>query len=181
MAVQALGYLGISTQNIDKWSDFATRQLGLQMVDHAASSCAFRMDDRRQRVIVDKERPDAERFFGWEVADAASFDALAGKLEAAGVAVRREPAALADQRFVRDLISFRDPAGNRLEVFHGPLLADTPFTPGRNISGFRAGSLGMGHVVLMVTDFDAALAFYRGLLGFRISDFKREPKFVSCM
>ena len=34
----------------------------------------------------------------------------------------------------------------------------------------------MGHVVLMVTDFDAALAFYRGLLGFRISDFKREPK-----
>ncbi len=176
MAVQALGYLGISTQSINKWSDFATGQLGLQLVDRAASSCAFRMDDRRQRVIVDKERPDAERFFGWEVPDAASFDALAGKLEAAGVAVRREPAALADQRFVRDLISFRDPAGNRLEVFHGQLLADTPFRPGRNISGFRAGSLGIGHVVLMVTDFDAALAFYKDLLGFRISDFKREPK-----
>lgn len=134
------------------------------------------MDDRRQRVIVDKERPDAERFFGWDVADAASLDALAGKLEAAGVALRREPAALADQRFVRDLISFRDPAGNRLEVFHGPLLANTRFAPGRNISGFRAGSLGMGHVVLLVADFDAALAFYMGLLGFRISDFKREPK-----
>ncbi len=176
MAVQALGYLGISAQSIDEWSNFATRQLGLQLVDRAASSCAFRMDDRRQRVIVDKERPDTERFFGWEVSDAASFDALAGKLEAAGVAVRREPAALADQRFVRDLISFRDPAGNRIEVFHGPSLADTPFTPGRNISGFRAGSLGVGHVVLTVTDFDAALAFYRDLLGFRISDFRREPK-----
>ena len=46
----------------------------------------------------------------------------------------------------------------------------------RNISGFRAGALGMGHVVLMVADFDAALAFYQGLLGFRISDFMREPK-----
>jgi 2,3-dihydroxybiphenyl 1,2-dioxygenase len=176
MAIQALGYLGISTQSIDEWCDFATRQLGLQLVDRGVSSSAFRMDDRRQRVIVDKERPDAERFFGWEVANAASLDALAGKLEAAGIAVRREPAVLADQRFVRDLISFRDPAGNRLEVFHGPLLADTPFIPGRNISGFRTGSLGMGHVVLMVADFDAALAFYRGLLGFQISDFRREPK-----
>jgi len=65
MAVQALGYLGISTQNIDEWSDFATRQLGLQLVDRTASSVAFRMDDHRQRVIVDKEWPDFERFFGW--------------------------------------------------------------------------------------------------------------------
>jgi 2,3-dihydroxybiphenyl 1,2-dioxygenase len=176
VAVQALGYLGISTQDIDGWSDFATRQLGLQLVDRSTSCCSFRMDDRRQRVIVDKERPDSERFFGWEVADAASLEALAEKLEAASVAVRREPASLADQRFVRDLISFRDPAGNRLEVFYGPLLADTPFAPGRSISGFRTGVEGMGHVVLMVADFEAALAFYQDLLGFQISDYMRTPR-----
>jgi 2,3-dihydroxybiphenyl 1,2-dioxygenase len=176
MAVQALGYLGISTQNIDDWSDFATGQLGLQLVDRTTSSRAFRMDDRRQRVIVDKERPNSERFFGWEVADAASMDALAGKLDAAGVAVRHEPASLADQRFVRDLISFRDPAGNRLEAFYGPSLAATPFAPGRSISGFRTGAEGMGHVVLTVADFDAALAFYRDLLGFQISDYMHAPK-----
>ena len=176
MSVQALGYLGISTQDIDGWSDFATRQVGLQVVDQTASSRAFRMDDRRQRIIVDRERPDSERFFGWEVADAADLDALAGKLEAAGVAVRREPASLADQRFVRDLISFRDPAGNRLEAFYGPSLAVTPFAPGRNISGFRTGAEGMGHVVLMVADFEAALAFYQDLLGFQVSDYMRIPK-----
>jgi 2,3-dihydroxybiphenyl 1,2-dioxygenase len=176
MAVQALGHLGISTQNVDQWSDFATHQLGLQLVDRAASSRAFRMDDRRQRLIVDKERPDAERFFGWEVADAASLAALAAKLEAAGVTVRREPASLADQRFVRELISFRDPAGNRLEAFYGPSLADAPFTPGRSISGFRTGAEGMGHVVLMVADFEAALDFYQNLLGFQISDYMPAPK-----
>ena len=176
MAVQALGYLGISTQNIDEWSDFATRQLGLQLVDQARSSRAFRMDDRRQRIIIDRERPDSERFFGWEVADSAGLEALAEKLGAAGVAVRREPASLADQRFVRDLISFRDPAGNRLEAFYGPLLADTPFVPGRSISGFRTGVEGMGHVVLMVADFEAALAFYQNLLGFQISDYMRRPR-----
>lgn len=133
------------------------------------------MDDLRQRLIADSEHSDAERYFGWEVADSASLDALAATLEAAGVAVRHEPAALAGQRFVRDLISFRDPDGNRLEAFHGPMLADQPFKPGWNISGFRTGTLGLGHAVLMVADFDAALAFYQNLLGFRISDFIRDP------
>jgi 2,3-dihydroxybiphenyl 1,2-dioxygenase len=175
MTIQGLGYIGISASNLDAWSDFATSQLGLQQVDHAESCRAFRMDDRRQRFIVDKERPDAERYFGWEVADAAALDTLAAKLESAGVAVKHEPAARADQRFVRDLISFRDPDGNRLEAFYGPLLADAPFKPSRDISGFRTGTLGMGHAVLMVADFDVALAFYQDLLGFRISDFIRNP------
>ena len=52
----------------------------------------------------------------------------------------------ADQRFVSGLISFADPAGNRLEAFHGAQVADAPFSPGRNISGFRTGPLGMGHM-----------------------------------
>lgn len=64
MAVQALGYLGISAQDIDECFGFATRRLGLQLVDRGASRRAFGEDDRRQRVVVDKERPDAERFFG---------------------------------------------------------------------------------------------------------------------
>jgi 2,3-dihydroxybiphenyl 1,2-dioxygenase len=174
MAVTALGYIGIGASNLDDWSDFATSQLGLQAVDRSASCRAFRMDDRRQRIIADAEA-GAERYFGWEVADAAGLDALAARLDAAGVAVRHEPAALADQRYVRDLISFRDPDGNRLEAFHGPMLADAPFRPGRNISGFRTGSQGLGHAVLMVADFDVALGFYQDLLGFRISDFIRNP------
>src|SRR5262245_40277538 len=176
MVVQALGYLGISTEKLDEWSDFATRQIGLQVVDKTASSRAFRMDDRRQRIIVDKERPDSERFFGWEVADATSLDTLAANLEGAGVAVRREPASLADQRFVCDLISFRDPAGNRLEAFYGPSRATAPFVPGGSISGFRTGAEGMGHVVLMVADFEPAVAFYQDLLGFRIRYYMHTPR-----
>lgn len=174
MAVQALGYIGIGAADLDAWSDFATRQLGLQQVDGGAARRMFRMDDRRQRIIADREK-SAERYFGWEVADAAALDALGARLEAGGVAVRQEPAALADQRYVRDVISFRDPDGNRLEAFHGPMLADEPFKPCWNISGFRTGTQGLGHAVLMVADFDVALAFYQNLLGFGISDFMRNP------
>jgi 2,3-dihydroxybiphenyl 1,2-dioxygenase len=174
MTVQGFGYFGIGGADLDAWTDFAVRQLGLQLVDGGGVSRAFRMDDRRQRIMVDRDT-SAERYFGWEVADAAALDALGGRLEAAGVAVKQEAGALADRRFVGGLISFRDPAGNRLEAFHGPLLADEPFKPGWNISGFRTGTQGLGHCVLMVPDFDVALAFYQGLLRFGISDYIRVP------
>jgi hypothetical protein len=62
---------------------------------------------------------EGARFFGWEVADAAALDELASRLERAKVDVLAEPRALADTRRVGGLISFRDPAGNRLEAFYG--------------------------------------------------------------
>ncbi|MBV9776351.1 MAG: VOC family protein [Acetobacteraceae bacterium] len=175
MTIQALGYLGIGSAKPDDWTDFATKWLGMQAVDRGGGVRAFRMDDRKQRLVVDSSLADGQRYFGWEVADAAALDALAARLEGAGVAVRRGPASLADQRFVRALVSFADPAGNRLEAFHGAAVADEPFRPGRSISGFRTGPQGMGHTLLFVQDADAALAFYRDLLGFRISDFIRAP------
>lgn len=175
MEIQALGYLGFGAGDLEDWTDFATARLGMQAVDRGAGLRAFRMDDRRQRLVADAAIPAGTRYYGWEVADATALDALAARLERAGVAVERETAALADQRCVSGLISFADPAGNRLEAFHGAQVADTPFRPGRMISGFRCGPLGMGHVLMATTDIAASLGFYRDLLGFRISDFMRTP------
>ena len=175
MEIQAFGYLGIGSDRLEQWEDFATHQLGMQMVDRGGGTRAFRMDDRRQRLVVDRGLASGERAFGWEVSDAAALATLAARLEQAGVAVHREPAALAQQRAVAELISFADPSGNRLEAFHGAQVADMPFQPGRMISGFRTGPLGMGHTLIAVRDIGAALAFYRDLLHFRISDYILAP------
>jgi 2,3-dihydroxybiphenyl 1,2-dioxygenase len=175
MEIQAFGYLGVGTKKLDDWTALATKGLGMEAVDRGGNTRAFRMDDRKQRLVLDGHLPSGANYFGWEVADARALEALAARLERAGVAVQREPATLADQRFVSGLISFRDPAGNRLEAFHGAAVADTPFRPGRLISGFRAGPLGMGHVLITVQDIEGALAFYRDLLGFRISDYSLAP------
>lgn len=113
MEIQALGYLGVGAGKLEDWTTLATGGLGMQAVDRAGGVRAFRMDDRRQRLVIDSTMPENQRYFGWEVADAAALDALAARLERARVAVRREPAALADQRFVAGLISFADPSGNR--------------------------------------------------------------------
>jgi 2,3-dihydroxybiphenyl 1,2-dioxygenase len=175
MSIQALGYLGVGGDKLEDWTNFATNWLGMQAVDRGAGVAAFRMDDRKQRLVIDRSLPEGRRYFGWEVVDAAALEALAVKLEAAGVAVRHERAALADQRLVRGLVSFSDPVGNRLEAFHGAQIADAPFQPGRTMSGFRTGAQGMGHALLLVPDAKAALAFYRDLLGFRISDYMADP------
>lgn len=171
--LQALGYVGFGSDKLDDWSAYATRFLGMQLVDKSAASLALRMDDRKQRVIIAREM--AQSFYGWEVANAAALDALAARLEAAGVKVARAPAALVAERHVKDLIVFADPIGNRLEAFHGAELAAEPFRPGRTISGFRTGPLGMGHAVLTIERLDDVLPFYRDLLGFGLSDYILKP------
>jgi 2,3-dihydroxybiphenyl 1,2-dioxygenase len=175
MELQALGYFGIRARNLDDWASFATRFIGLELVDRSRSSLTLRMDDRRQRVVVLADSDDGAAFFGWEVADGAALDRLAARLEAARVPVERPGPAVADERRVRELIRFRDPAGNTLEAFHGAEIASDPFRPGRALSGFRTGPLGMGHVVLNVERIDAMRPFYQDLLGFRLSDYTLKP------
>jgi 2,3-dihydroxybiphenyl 1,2-dioxygenase len=175
MPLQALGYAGFGSADLDDWRQFGTGLVGLQAVERSASLLAFRMDDRKQRIVIDRAMPDGARFFGWEVADAADLDALAARLEKHQVHVVAEPQTLADARRVGGLISFRDPAGNRLEAFYGAEIDETPFSPGRSISGFRTGPLGLGHAVLTVENIDAVMPFYVDLLGFGLSDYMQKP------
>jgi 2,3-dihydroxybiphenyl 1,2-dioxygenase len=175
MTLQALGYVGFGSSALDDWRQFGTGLVGLQAVERSSSLLAFRMDDRKQRIVIDRSLPEGARFFGWEVADAAALDALAAKLEQAGVDVPSEPGTLADARRVTGLISFHDPAGNRLEAFYGAEIDESPFLPGRSISGFRTGPLGLGHAVLTVENIDAVMPFYVDVLGFRLSDYMQKP------
>ena len=175
MAISALGYLGVRSDKLDDWSDFAGRLLGMQKFDRGGKALAFRMDDRVQRLLVSDEPGETLAFMGWEVAAREDIQAYAARLEAAGVPVTLGSHSLADRRFVTELIHFNDPAGNRIELFWNPMIATTPFIPGRPIDGFNTGPLGMGHAVLHVRDIDAMLPFYRDLLDFRVSDYGLSP------
>jgi len=175
MELQSLGYVGIRARDVNDWADFGTRFLGLQLVERTRSTLRFRMDDRSQRVMVQADGGQGPAFFGWEVADPMALDALAARLEGARVPIERPRRAVAEERRVRDLVRFADPSGNTLEVFHGGEVATDAFRPGRAISGFRTGALGMGHVVINVDQINGMLSFYRDLLGFRLSDFTLRP------
>ena len=175
MHLNALGYVGIRSKNLDDWADYGTRFLGMQLLDKSRGTLALRMDDRKQRLIVQSGQGEGPAFYGWEVADAAALDGLAAHLEKSGVKVARGSRALADERRVKDLIVFSDPIGNRLEAVHGAETASEPFKPGRAISGFRTGPLGMGHAVLTAERLDAVVPFYTEILNFKPTDYILKP------
>jgi len=178
MRVEALGYVCARTRDLGDWASYGPGLLGLERVDKSRSTLAIRMDDRKQRILVEADGGEGISAFGWEVKDAEALDGLAVRLEAAGVKVTRGPRAFADERLVRDMIVVQDPVGNRLEIFRGAHTSAEAFKPGRAMSGFRTGPLGLGHVVLnveRVETIDRLLPFYRDLLGFRLTDYYHQP------
>ena len=70
MALLGLGYAGFGSDALDDWRQFGTGLVGLQAVERGNSLLAFRMDDRKQRIVIDRAMGEGARFFGWEVADA---------------------------------------------------------------------------------------------------------------
>jgi len=173
--LQSLGYLGLRARNVDDWLAYGTRLLGMQVVDKSTATLSLRMDDRKQRVMVAADGGEGLGFLGFEAANAAALDRIAARLEEHGIAVARGARALADERCVADLIVCNDPLGNRVEIFHGQQIAGEPFQPGRSISGFRTGPLGMGHVVITAKRSEDVIPFYRDVLGFRLSDYFVKP------
>ncbi len=175
MPICALGYLGVRSDRIDDWSQFASGLLGMQQVDRGGQCLSFRMDDRKQRFVVSNETGETLAFMGWEVEHRDDLENYAARLDAANIAVNWGSAELADRRFVEKLLICHDPDGNCVELFYNPMIASDPFKPGRPISGFKTGPHGMGHAVLHVIDADQLLWFYRDLLDFKVSDYGLTP------
>ncbi|MFP1646348.1 VOC family protein [Pontitalea aquivivens] len=175
MAICALAYLGIRSDKLSDWSDFAGKLLGMQKIDKGGRAVAFRMDDRMQRLLVSDEEGETLAFLGFEVERAKDLEDYAARLDRIGVKVNFGSRELADRRLVRDLIWFQDPMGNRVELVHAPMVTSDPFVSGRPIQGFKTGPLGMGHAVLHVEDIDLMMPFYRDHLDFHVSDYGLTP------
>jgi 2,3-dihydroxybiphenyl 1,2-dioxygenase len=175
MMVKSLGYIGIHSVDLEGWRRFAGPLLGMQLVEDRAPWLALRMDEKRHRYLLQPSGKSGLAFAGFEVADAAALRRLASMLEQRGIRTQGGAKDEAGIRAVADFIWTTDPDGNRIEFFHGLEDADGPFVPGRSIGGFRTGELGMGHIVMLTPRFDEMSAYYRGALGFTLSDFHHKP------
>src|SRR5262245_66312715 len=111
MGIEALGYIGIRAKDLGDWSTYGKNFLGMQQIDKSRSTLAFRMDDRKQRLLVDVDGGQGIGFFGWEVADASALDAIAARIEAAGTKVARSSWELDDECQVMAMIVCTGPDG----------------------------------------------------------------------
>jgi 2,3-dihydroxybiphenyl 1,2-dioxygenase len=170
-AIQALGYVGLTVSDLDRWKRFATELLGLQAVSRDDGALDLRMDTYAMRLRLTGGAADDIDSVGWEVRNGADLEALQSALQRRGIAVSRGTSAEAQQRYVKALIRFRDPEGLSSEAYCGPLQRmNDPFLSPRGVR-FKTGRGGLGHVVLVAQDIEAQEEFYREVLGFRVSDY----------
>lgn len=172
MDIRGLGYLGVRSPNAAVWETWGPEMLGMDIHDPTPRSSSLdevtpkvdgavylRMDDRKWRIAVYPGDRDEIAFMGWEIANRHAFAAALKHLEAMKVpyTVSSEEEAL--ERGVQQMAYFFDPVGYRHEIFYGGYLLEGSFAPGRRpwFKGFRAGHLGIGHVVLAIPEFKQEL------------------------
>jgi 3,4-dihydroxy-9,10-secoandrosta-1,3,5(10)-triene-9,17-dione 4,5-dioxygenase len=165
--LKSLGYITISTADIDRWRQFAFGVLGFAEGKGPDPSALYlRMDERAARIIVVPGETDRVINVGWEVRDRAALQRVKTALDGAGAPFKQLSADEVDAGRVEEAITLEDPAGTTLEVFHGAVLDHSPvITPFG--AKFVTGSQGLGHVVVPAADPNALFEFYTDVLGFR--------------
>ena len=173
--IKSLGYITVAASDMDRWRQFAFGVLGFAEGKGSDPSALYlRMDERAARIIVAPGDVDRVLTVGWEVRDHAALDEVKVTLDAAGVAFKELSAAEADERRVEEVITFEDPAGTTLEVFHGAVLDHSPVVTPYG-ARFVTGDQGLGHVVLPAIDPSGLFDFYTGVLDFRSRGAFRVP------
>lgn len=179
--IRQLSYVGFESPAAEEWRTFGPDVLGTELApDGPDDAVRLRVDDVAWRIAVHPGMQDALRYVGWAVGVDDGLDAEADRLLARGVVTER--VATGGARPVDEVLGFTDPFGFRHEVGPAPT-ATEPFTAAREMGAFVTGEQGLGHVVLIVPDLDAALAFYIEVMGLVLSDSiesGRSLRFLHC-
>lgn len=175
MSIRSLGYLRIESTDIGAWREYALKVLGMVEGKGTVEGALYlRMDDFPARLVIVPGEHDRLSEAGWECANAAGLQQIRNALDVEGVPYKEATTAQLADRRVDEMITFADPSGNRLEVFHGAALEHRRVVSPYGHT-FVTAEQGLGHVVLSTRDDAEALHFYRDVLGFRLRDSMRLP------
>lgn len=168
--ISGLGYIVIEASDLAAWTTFATDIVGAVVNQGVAGQIDLRLDEHPWRVkIVSGERDDIFAA-GWELASEQALEEFVADLRANGGVVEvQDPA----RRCVTQLYSMADPTGFTHEFYCGRTGIDRTsprIGPVVRGEGFVTGDLGVGHIVVVVPDYAAAVDWYGSALRLRSSD-----------
>lgn len=178
MSISNLGYLIIGASNLDQWIPYAEKLIGIR-AERAKSGNAIslRLDAYQQRIRIVQSDEDDLLEAGWEFDSEPELDAYVDSLRVRGVEVSAGTPERCAERYVNKLYQCADPTGFVHGFYSGPkmAMAEDGFRQLAGAGGgFKTGRLGIGHFVVAARDFPATDAFYRDVLGFRVSDHASE-------
>jgi 3,4-dihydroxy-9,10-secoandrosta-1,3,5(10)-triene-9,17-dione 4,5-dioxygenase len=175
VAIRSLGYLRIEATDVEAWRTYGLKVLGMVEGKGTTEGALYlRMDDFPARIVIVPGGADRLAASGWEAETEEGLDEVTARLDAAGVPWKEGSREDVAERNVGRFVSFEDPSGNTLEVFHGVALQHRRVVSPYG-QKFVTGEQGMGHVVLSTADDAEALRFYRDVLGFKLRDSMRLP------
>jgi len=186
MKLRSLGYVGVEGPDPQGWLPIATEVCGLTPAalvpgedptgspseDGTAKdgTIYFKMDERQWRLAVHPAETPGLHYLGFELGSRKDFDEALDEVRVHGVDVTDGTPAECAARGVRRMVHLSDPADNRIELFSSAT-SDASYESRVGAQSFLTGSLGMGHVGMLVPDLDAALGFYLDVLGFEETDY----------
>ncbi|MBB1020499.1 2,3-dihydroxybiphenyl 1,2-dioxygenase [Dietzia sp. E1] len=164
--IRALGYLRIDTTDLDRWRTLAHDVLDLGVgAGGDDDTLHLRLDERARRITLRRAEKDNLAAVGWEVRDEIALDRVRATLTEHGIAYRDLTHDETQAIKVDGAITLEDPCGQRLEIFHGAELDHSKVST-KYRTEFVTDELGLGHLVVPTTDYDATIGFYRDVLGF---------------
>lgn len=164
--ISSLGYVRVRATDMDAWRKFAFDTIGFaEGTGPEGDALYLRMDERAGRIVVLPGDVDRVEAVGWEARDHLALQRVRSAVEGAGIATKPLSEEEADTRRVEAGITFEAPGGTPLEIFHGPALDHSPVAT-KFGNRFVTGRLGLGHVVVPVSDLNGAFDFHAETLGF---------------
>lgn len=170
MDIRGLAYVVAETTDLGKWRTYAEQVLGMMVAPAPEGGLYVRMDERQFRIAVQPGPRDAYVASGWEVLNEAAFEAALDSLRQGGVPFTLEAPALCAQRCAQQVVSFKDPSGNRHEVCWGFQSDFQRFASPVGVARFITEGIGMGHAVLPAPAFEDTARFLKDVMGFALSD-----------
>lgn len=169
----ATSHIGFRVPDVAAAADFYGRVLGL-VTQADLGGGGLRLGWGTGHHVLDLRPGDqALEHFGFEVRDVGGIDALRSRLTAADLPVDDlDPATVDHALDTAPGIAVVDPDGNTVH-FHGPVQRQ-----GENAADTGRRPIKYQHITLATTDVSRMVAFYVGVVGFRISDQLEDGRFA---
>jgi 3,4-dihydroxy-9,10-secoandrosta-1,3,5(10)-triene-9,17-dione 4,5-dioxygenase len=170
--IKQLSYLVLESNKTDEWRRYATEFLGMEIpAEQAGEYMRIRMDDFAYRFLIKPGSSEDLWAAGFLVANNSALEEVAAHVVSHGVEVHRATPAELAERDVQDMIWLLDPNGLRIEITCNPKRMTTPAKTPLVQGGFLTGDMGLGHIAIAAPDLQASEAFYKDVLGFKLSDY----------
>lgn len=161
ISVKRLGHITLTTPDVERQVDYFTRVLGLKLIVRDTRRAVLSTPTCLEAVVLEHGAQAGVARLAMQVAPGSDLGELAERLSQEGIASERRtdvtPA-------VCEAIAFQDPQGRGIEIF-----SDYSFAPPISDADVIAPRK-LGHVAFHTPDLGVTMAFYRDVLGFRLSD-----------